>query len=88
MQYNLKCYVIVGIPESAIFVIEEITEVKQADLVTKQNLEVTKLELQKEIQQVKLELQKEIQQVKLELQKEIEVVRKEIEVVRERNTRS
>ena len=47
-------------------------------LASKDDLAITKLELQKEIQEVKLELQqvklglqKEIQQVKLELQKEI-----------------
>ena len=78
-----------GFSEAVINVMEEITEVKTIDLVTKKDLEVTKLELEKQILQVKLELQKEIeqvkleiQQVKLELQKEIEQVKLEIQQVK------
>ena len=78
-----------GLSEAVINVMEEITEVKSIELVTKKDLEVTKLELEKQIILVKLELQKEIeqvkleiQQVKLELQKEIEQVKLEVQKVK------
>ncbi len=57
-----------GFSEAAILVLKEITEIKSGDLVTKKDLDVTKLELEKQIIQVKLELEKEIAQVKLEIQ--------------------
>ena len=71
-----------GFSEAAIIVIEEITEIKTKDLVTKKDLEVTKLELEYQIKQVKLELKKQIKQVKLELQKEIEEVKLAIQQVK------
>ncbi len=64
-----------GFSEAQIFVLEEITNTKTDELVTKKDLDVTKLELQKEIIQIKLELEKQIIQVKLELHKEIEQVK-------------
>ncbi len=71
-----------GFSEAAIIVLEEITEIKAGDLVTKKDLDVTKLELEKQIIQVKLELEKQIVQVKLELQKEIQQVKLEIQQVK------
>ena len=85
-----------GISEQAVFILEEVILASQNNLSTRSDIEITKLQLQKEIegvrkeiQSTKLELQKEIevvrkeiQSTKLELQKEIEVVRKDIELVR------
>ena len=61
------------------------TDIKQElhtdELVTKKDIEIIRLELQKEIEMVRKEImvvRKEIEMVKLELQKETEIVRKEI----------
>ncbi len=53
---------------------QEIEALKKLEPVTKRDLEIVKLELQKEIE----ELRKEIQVVKLELQKEIAMVKNEL----------
>ncbi|KAK3582558.1 hypothetical protein CHS0354_024112 [Potamilus streckersoni] len=58
---------------------------EQKSLATKGDLEVTKLELTKEIEFVKKEIEvvrKDVETVKLELTKEIELVRKDVETVK------
>ncbi|MCD5408179.1 DUF1640 domain-containing protein [Candidatus Bipolaricaulota bacterium] len=61
-------------------VVEELESrlIPLGELVTKGDLEITKLTLQKEIEQVR----GEIEQVRLTLQKEIEQVRREMEQIR------
>ena len=56
-------------------------ELHTDELVTKKDIEIIRLELQKEIEMVRKEIvvvRKEIEIIRLELQKEIEMVRKEI----------
>ena len=82
-----------GLDKDVIQVLEETFQSREERLATKDDIELTKLTLQKEIEEVrreikevKLTLQKEIEEVKLTLQKEIEEVKgtlqKEIEEVR------
>ena len=67
-----------GFDKEVIQVLEEVIQNRDEALVTKGDLEVTKLALQKEIEEVRLTLQKEIGEVELRLTKEIGEVRKEI----------
>ena len=61
---------------------EKIVKHETKYLATREDLQATREDLQKEIGGVKTELQKEIQGVRVELQKEIEDVRVELQKVK------
>ena len=63
-----------GLDKEVIRVLEEAFQSRDERLATKDDLELTKLTLQKEIEEVKGTLQKEIEEVR----REIEEVRREI----------
>ena len=74
-----------GLDKDVIRVLEEAFQSKKERLATKDDLEITKLALQKEIEKVRREIEevrREVEEVKGTLRREIEEVRREIEMVR------